>query len=34
MVNLAMDNGRRSELRQRYADLLDLEAKELMAAAI
>ena len=32
LVNLAMDHGRRTELRQRYVDLLDLEAKELMGA--
>jgi arylsulfatase A-like enzyme len=31
LVNLAMDRGRRPELRQRFAELLDLEAKELRA---
>ena len=31
LVNLAMDNGRRTELRERFADLLAIEAKELIA---
>ena len=33
LVNLAMDNGRRAELRQRFDDLLALEEKELARAA-
>ncbi len=31
LVNLAMDNGRRNELRSRFEDLLAVEAKELVA---
>jgi arylsulfatase len=34
LVNLAMDRGRRSELRQRFDDLLALEEEELLAQAL
>jgi arylsulfatase A-like enzyme len=34
LVNLAMDNGRRAELRRRFDDLLALEEKELLASEI
>ena len=32
LVNLAMDHGRRAELRRRFDDLLAVEAKELLAS--